>query len=68
MIRNYLVNKAVRLRMQQNCVAIWEIADAIGVSEMTINRWLRKELDEPHRNLIEDAIERILAERGGRNE
>ena len=39
----------------------WKIADVIGVSEMTIYRWLRK-YDAEHYNKIMNAIKQIEGE------
>lgn len=39
-------------------IPIWKIAETVGVSEMTIYRWLRKYDVEHHRRIME-AIERI---------
>lgn len=39
----------------------WKIADAIGVSEMTIYRWLRK-YDAEHYQKIMNAIQQIEGE------
>ena len=39
-------------------ISMWKIADAVGVSEMTIYRWMRK-YDAIHHKKILDAIEKI---------
>jgi hypothetical protein len=34
----------------------WEVADAIGISEMTMVKWLRKELDAEKKALVREGI------------
>lgn len=34
-------------------IPMWKIADAMGVSEMTVYRWLRKYDAEHHRKILE---------------
>ena len=34
----------------------WEVAEAIGVSEMTMVKWLRKELDDSKKALVRKGI------------
>ena len=34
----------------------WEVAEAIGVSEMTMVKWLRKELDDSKKALVREGI------------
>ena len=34
----------VKLLMKQNQVKQWEVAEAMGISEFTLCRWLRKDL------------------------
>lgn len=39
----------------------WEVAEAVGVSEMTMVKWLRKELDDEKKTLIRQAIAKAAA-------
>lgn len=48
----------IRIMLFAKKIPVWKVADAIGVSEMTIFRWLRKE-DKEHREKILDAIKQI---------
>lgn len=41
----------------------WEVADALGISEMTFVKWLRKELPEGKKTLVRDAIEKVVQSR-----
>ena len=55
-----MANKIVREELKQRGVRHWELAHAIGVSEQTLVRWLRFELDED-RQL--DMLEKIVKEK-----
>ena len=37
----------------------WEVAEAIGISEMTMVKWLRRELDDNKKVLIREGISRV---------
>ena len=41
-----MANKMVREELKQRGVRHWELAHELGVSEQTLVRWLRFELDE----------------------
>lgn len=47
-----MCNKDLRDEMRIANVRHWEVADAIGVSEMTMVKWLRKELDDDKKALV----------------
>jgi len=51
----------LRLIIRMKKIPMWKIADAVGVSEMTIYRWMRK-YDKEHHEKIAEAIQKI--ERG----
>lgn len=55
----------LRLLIRMKNIPIWKIALKIGVSEMTIYRWLRV-YDKSHHEKIMNAVEQI--ERGDSNE
>lgn len=59
-----MVNDDVRLLAKGAGVALWEIADHIGVSEATLTRMLRKVLDPVGRERLVNAI---VAIKEGRN-
>lgn len=54
-------NSDVREAARKNGVFLYEIADALGVSEPTFNRWLRKEMNEKQKADAFAAIEKIAA-------
>lgn len=62
------MNNDVRKAAKQNGVYLYEIADALGKSEPTFNRWLRKEMTEEMKNKAFAAIEKIVEQRKGDDE
>lgn len=51
-----MCNKDLRDEMRIANVRQWEVADAIGVSEMTMVKWLRKELGAEKKALVREGI------------
>lgn len=51
-----MCNKDLRDEMRIANVRQWEVADAIGISEMTMVKWLRRELDESRKSLVRQGI------------
>lgn len=52
-----MCNEDLRNEFRIANVKQWEVADAIGISEMTMVKWLRKELDPDKKALVRDGIE-----------
>lgn len=55
----------VKLMMKQNQVKQWEVAEAMGISEFTLCRWLRKDLKGKHLERLNSAIRKV---RSGKEE
>ena len=51
-----MCNKDLRDEMRIANVRQWEVADAIGVSEITMVKWLRKELGAEKKALVREGI------------
>lgn len=51
-----MCNKDLRDEMRIANVRQWEVADAVGVSEMTMVKWLRKELGAEKKALVREGI------------
>ena len=51
-----MCNKDLRDEMRIVNVRQWEVADAIGISEMTMVKWLRKELGAEKKALVREGI------------
>lgn len=45
-------NKEIRTAMKEKNMAQWQLGELLGVSENTVNRWLRKELPEDEKKKI----------------
>jgi len=60
-------NIDVSEKARQSGVYLYEIADALGVSEPTFIRWLRKEMPENKKSDVRAAID-IVAEQRKENE
>lgn len=58
-----MCNKDLRDEMRIANVRQWEVADAIGVSEMTMVKWLRKELDAEKKALVREGIARAAQQK-----
>ena len=54
-----MCNKDLRDEMRIANVRLWEVAEAIGISEMTMVKWLRRELDDNKKVLIREGISRV---------
>ena len=55
-------NLEVRIALAKNDMRQWELADALGVSEATITRWMRHEMSDAKQA---DIIEKINQYREG---
>jgi hypothetical protein len=51
-----MCNKDLRDEMRIANVRQWEVADAIGISEITMVKWLRKELGAEKKALVREGI------------
>lgn len=56
-------NEDIRAIARQKKVYLYEIADALGVSEPTFIRWLRKELSEKQKADVRAAIDIVAEQR-----
>lgn len=56
-------NKDLRHEFRIANVRQWEVADAMGKSEMTLVKWLRRELSEDKKALVREAITKVKESR-----
>lgn len=56
-------NVNLRNQAKEEGVRFWQIGDELGVSEMSIVRWMRKPLPEDKEAQIRAAIQRIVERR-----
>jgi len=55
------MNQEIREAIKKAHVWQWEVAQALGISENTLIRWLRKDLSSEQRAAIIAAIEKVRA-------
>ena len=53
-------NLEIRRRLRAEAIPLWKIGDELGVSEITVCRWLRKPLDADKAKRINAAIAAIV--------
>ena len=58
-----MLNKDLRYEFRIANVRQWEVAEAIGISEMTFVKWLRRELPEEKKKLVREAIRKVIDNR-----
>ena len=56
-----MCNEDLRNEFRISNVKQWEVADALGISEMTMVKWLRKELSPDKKAMIRDGIAAVKA-------
>lgn len=54
-----LANADIRAAAKEAGVSLWEIADALNVSEPTVTRMLRHELSDDRKRVLMTAIQTI---------
>ncbi len=59
-----MANNEIRLEAKRKKVTLWQVADRLGISEPTMTRKLRKELDGAEKARILSIIDEIASEKG----
>lgn len=54
-----MTNLEIRKEIKKNRLFHYEIADVLGISESTLSKWLRKEMDIGRKELIIQAIRKL---------
>ena len=57
------VNFEIRNKIKENRLTHWEVAEKMGISEFTLCRWLRQDLNKLQRKMAEEAIEALKEEK-----
>lgn len=52
-------NANLRSRLKSKDIPFWQLGRYLGVSETTVVRWFRIELDDEHKRMIDQAIDEI---------
>ena len=60
-----MYNLEIRMKIKQNRLCHYEVAREIGISEVTLCRWLREEMNKDRKKLVSSAIDKLLG--GERN-
>lgn len=58
-------NSEIRNLVAENRLYLWEVAEAAQISEITLGRWLRTEMNTERRERVMQAINALL-EQGAR--
>lgn len=58
-------SKELREKMRRHGVKQWEVANALGVSESTLIRWMRGEPSAEHVEMIKEAVEELSTKEVG---
>lgn len=56
-------NMILRAKAEENGVCLWEIAEAIGITDSTFSRRLRHELSAAERERLLKIVDEIAAQR-----
>lgn len=56
-------NIEIRQAIVASGLKYWQVAEALNVSDSTLTKWLRKELDPAKKAAVMEAIARLKAER-----
>ena len=59
-----MANNEIRTEAKNKGVALWQVADRLGISEPTMTRKLRRELDGAEKAQILSIIDDIASRRG----
>ena len=54
-------NELLKRRMRAEGLTFWRVAKKCGVTEWTLGRWLREEVDNDKEKLISEAIDSLTA-------
>lgn len=55
-------NKEIKRMLRINGISQWKLGEALGLSEASIYRMLRKDISEEKYNMLKDKIEKMVSE------
>lgn len=61
-----MANELVREALKTNRVRAWELAEAMGIVDCTLSKWMRRELPAEKQVLMVRAVEEIARARAGK--
>lgn len=54
-------NEEIRQQLRDTGLYQYDVADEIGINEITFIRWLRKPLDSDRLEIVQKAIDRLIS-------
>jgi len=54
-----MANEDIRKEIESADISYWQVADAMGISDATFTRWLRKELSDEKKAEVRSAIKKM---------
>lgn len=55
-----MTNAELKSKIQESGFALWQVAEEIGVCDLTLQRWLRSERNTSNQPKIMSALERLI--------
>lgn len=55
-----MTNTELKRQIKGNGFALWQVAEEIGVCDLTLQRWLRSERDTKNQPKIIEALDRMI--------
>lgn len=58
-----MCNKDLRTYAKEKGVCLWQVAQALGISEPTMTRRMRRELSQQDKHAMRDIVDALAAEK-----
>lgn len=55
-----MLNSEIKQQIKESNIRMWEVAEHLGVSDMTLQRWLRSERNTSHQYEIVKAFNELM--------
>lgn len=59
-----MCNQELRTYAKEKGVCLWQVAQALGISEPTMTRRMRRELSQQDKQAMRDIVDALAAEKG----
>ena len=59
-MKQFSKNQEIRKQIRAEGLALWEVAQEIGIGEVTLVRWLRNELDGDRLVKVKTAVDKLI--------
>ena len=67
-MKQFSKNQEIRKQIRAEGLALWEVAQEIGIGEVTLVRWLRNELDGDRLVKVKAAVDKLIKQGSIRND